>query len=770
MTKKTKMMMIAGILLAAAALVSCEDSPFDKMSMTLVPEEIEGIPKADQGGVGGWGDLTDDEIALVGSGGGSGSTGGGVWTVNADATGGLVSKGLASGSAKTYFIDADRGDDSFPGTAPHKAWKSFKNINDGREFKPGEHILLEAHSIWNGETVDAVNYKTLLKSDTVAMMFPKGSGEPGKPIVIDIYAVETWPDAPTPSDPVVITFKTDQRPILNGNGTPSTDYTNPYNTSGPVTLLDVHDWEVRNLEITNTFADNFAANTDHWYVRNVPKALTGIVVDRVREADSPNIVIANCYVHDVQSAHNNNGAGGHQSLSPNYFPEGAEVLGKGNGGIIAISGSNLLMEGNIVRRVGLEGLRTSGAVRQPNVTIRGNYIDTVAGDGIVIARVSSGLVESNIVKDACAAPNLGTGNYASNWCYIANDTIFRYNEGYGTRFGYLDGEAFDVDNDSARVIYEYNYSHWNAGGACLFMGSQQNSVFRYNISANDGGGTRAVKTASDFTPPDYAASVWDTATSYLRWEDGQTTFHYTTKESSGANCPLIYNNTFYLGPGITVGLFGHNDGNRASVNYVRFFNNIVLKERGPGDNSIFATTSSGDPGGSKRANFTGYIKNSDGVKNNIFWAYVSGSPGTNVEAALSNGSKGMNDLIGKNNNVYKNPNLVIQQNGKLDILKKQRKTALPDEALNDTEKLAQFTGRKRLQARASLFAPQSGTIGGGLPTPKATSVPAMDGGWNDCKEVTEDFFGNETSPLSPPIGAASGTFKGAAADDPWAPQ
>ncbi|MDR2480204.1 MAG: right-handed parallel beta-helix repeat-containing protein [Treponema sp.] len=763
---KTTMMMIAGILCAAAALGSCDEGM--QMAMTYVPEEVEEIQKEGSDGKSSWGDITEDDIALV-TGGGSGSSGGGgVWRVNADAAGGLVSKGLASGSAKTYFIDYDHGNDDYPGTAPHKAWKSFKNINDGREFKPGDHILLEANSTWNGETVTPANYKTLLKSDTVAMMAPKGSGEPGKPIVIDLYEVETWQDAPTPSEPVVIKLKADKRPILNGNGTPSTDYTNPYNTSGPVTLIDVHDWEVRNLEITNTFETNFDSSTDHWYRRGVPKALVGIIVDRVRAADSENIVIANCYVHDVQSAHNNNGAGGH--ISQNYFPEGAEVLGKGNGGIIAVSGTNLLMEGNIVRRVGLEGLRTAGAVRKADVVIRGNFIDTVAGDGIVIARVEKGgLVESNIVKDACAAPNLGTGNYASNWCYIANDTIFRYNEGYGTRYGYLDGEAFDVDNDSARVIYEYNYSHWNAGGACLFMGSQQNSVFRYNISANDGGGTRAVKSASEFNPPDYDESVWNGATSYVRWEDGQTTFHYTTKESSGANCPLIYNNTFYVGPDISVGLFGHNDGNRASINYVRFYNNIVLKERGSSDSTIFATTSSGDPGGSKRANFTGYLKNPDGVKNNIFWAYVSGAPGTNVEAAFSNGSKGMNDLIGKNGNQYKNPNLVIQQSGKLELLKKQRRTALPPEALNDAEKLAQFTGRKRLQSRASLFAPVSGSIGGGLATPKTSSVSAMDSAWNDCDEVAEDFFGNTVSPGSPPIGAASGTFKGAAADDPWAP-
>ena len=83
----------------------------------------------------------------------------------------------------------------------------------------------------------------------------------------------------------------------------------------------------------------------------------------------------------------------------------------------------------------------------------------------------------------------GTQNYAGVWAMSVDDGLFQYNEVYGIKYGFNDAEAYDVDMQSNNVIYQYNYSHHNTGGFyCLCL--IKNSVIRYNISANDGGGNR----------------------------------------------------------------------------------------------------------------------------------------------------------------------------------------------------------------------------------------------------------------------------------------
>ena len=101
---------------------------------------------------------------------------------------------------------------------------------------------------------------------------------------------------------------------------------------------------------------------------------------------------------------------------------------------------------------------------------------------------SGGVVEGNVAVRMCNA-DYGTQNYAGVWAMSVDDGLFQYNEVYGIKYGFNDAEAYDVDMQSNNVIYQYNYSHHNTGGFyCLCL--IKNSVIRYNISANDGGGNR----------------------------------------------------------------------------------------------------------------------------------------------------------------------------------------------------------------------------------------------------------------------------------------
>ena len=137
---------------------------------------------------------------------------------------------------------------------------------------------------------------------------------------------------------------------------------------------------------------------------------------------------------------------------------------------------------------------------------------------------------------------------------VCDDGLFQYNEVYGIKYGFNDAEAYDVDMQSNNVIYQYNYSHHNTGGFyCLCL--IKNSVIRYNISANDGGGNREqVKTIQAEGGYNYKE---------------QSIFHYWVK-NDGAAMPTIHNNTIYVGDGISTSLFGEGNSSDNSGTVANF--------------------------------------------------------------------------------------------------------------------------------------------------------------------------------------------------------
>jgi hypothetical protein len=717
---KEKPAAFLALLLAAAVLIFV---PGCKQAVDSVVQNVD--KNQDDSGGAGWDD--------IGDGGGGEEDDGSRYTVQ-EGNGTLKSKGRAAEGSTTYYVDAENGNDNNSGRSPIAPWKSFKKVN-ARTFKPGDHILLEADSIWNGEPVTLENRATLLTSDKVGMLWPKGDGEDGKPIVIDLYDIDNFSAAKP-----VVSWSANQRPIINGNGTPSTDNSSPYRFSGAVNLENQSYWEIYNIECTNTFAD-FATESNHWYDHDVRKGLAGIIAygTNTSTVDYKHIVIRNCYVHDVQSEHNNNSR---TTYTSTYFG-GSHSPAKVVGGILVNANGvdGTWIENNIVKRVGLEGLRNS-ASNNKNVYIRGNYIEQVAGDGIVLSgtlATGESIVEHNIVKDSCAAPNLGNANYAALWAYIVKGATIQYNEAYGTVYGYQDGEAWDIDSGSDKVVYQYNYSHHNAGGAILFMSDITDGVFRYNISANDGGSTKYMATVG---------TVDTSAQSYTTW-NSQTIFHYTaTTTTAGRSIPLIYNNTFYIGDGVTCGLYGHN-ASSAVNKYVRFYNNILLKA---GSGTVYLSYGHAGNG------YAGSIYNTAGFKNNLIWGYGT-DPNTGDYSKFSNGSgKAVAELFAENGNTWQNPGLKIQDSAALiTALRTQRDDAFPESDYNNPEALAAFTGTERLRGRAALFSPvAASTVTGGMEIPSGGGSE-VDGAW-DGSRLTEDFFGAAITPASPPIGAAAGPY------------
>lgn len=350
----------------------------------------------------------------------------------------------------TYYVDAENGDDSNVGTSESEAWKTLTKVNS-ITYNPGDKILFKSGSIWQGQ------------------LWPKGSGEHSKPIVIDKYG-------------------TGNKPIINGGGVDTAVY-----------LTNQSYWEINNLEVTNQGPTV------------TQRRAIGIFAKDVGQID--HIYIKNCDIHDV------NGADEPVQVTQNGFTMDVKWTG---GIIFVVEGSeqktwynDVLLENNTVKNVDRTGIRVADSAwfnrdngtdtnwaGCTNVRIRNNVIDNVGGDGIVAQNCDSPIIEYNVAKDCMKRSKFYN---VAIWDWSCKNALFQYNEAYLTRTT-RDGQGFDCDYYSTGTTFQYNYSHDNEGGFMLICSPgvaqiNDGSVIRYNISENDGtrtfqiigGGTKNTK-------------------------------------------------------------------------------------------------------------------------------------------------------------------------------------------------------------------------------------------------------------------------------------
>ena len=300
-------------------------------------------------------------------------------------------------------------------------------------------------------------------------------------------------------------------PRIDGQGT----------VEDAVLLKNQEFWEIEDLEVTNAATDYKSTH------RGVHLAL-----DNFGEAH--HFVLRHLNVHDVS---------------------GRDDI-KYNGGIILTAAGgkkpsrfvDVLIEGNEVYHVDRNGISTwsdrwQRSLWYPSlhVVVRGNRLRDIGGDGIMIAVTDGALLERNTVSRANQRSN---GYNIAIWTWSADNSVIQFNEASGTK-GQRDGEGFDSDWNSRNTLIQYNYSHDNEGGFLLICddGSQRpvdsigniGTIARYNISQNDR--------------------------------------HRGIAISGPVRDILIYNNTFYFGPGDPTDAVLFTDWNGWSKN-TSFLNNI----------------------------------------------------------------------------------------------------------------------------------------------------------------------------------------------------
>jgi hypothetical protein len=330
--------------------------------------------------------------------------------------------------AATYYVDSAGGDDKLPGTTAETAWRSLEKVN-ATTFQPGDRIVLKAGCAWSGQ------------------LWPKGSGEEGKPIAIGMYGEGG-------------------KPAVNGEGA----------VFEAVHLRDQQHWEIADLEVTNFDAAG-------------PGLRCGVRVLGEDGGALAHIHLRDLDVHDVN---------GHNSEGRDAGKCNAGILFDVIGSEVPTHFDDVLVEGCHVHQCDRSGIKTwtdwGRLSRQwtpyTNLVIRNNVLDDIGGDGIVACMADAPLIEYNVASN-CNARS-GVWNVAI-WVWETDDAVMQFNEAYLTRTD-KDGQGFDIDGMSRRTIVQYNYSHDNEGGFILLCESgdpdprrfNDGSIVRYNISQNDG--------------------------------------------------------------------------------------------------------------------------------------------------------------------------------------------------------------------------------------------------------------------------------------------
>ena len=330
------------------------------------------------------------------------------------------------------FYVSTSGSDSATGRSSSAAWKTLDRVNR-HTFEPGDAILFHSGDTFHGQ------------------LHPQGSGAPNKPIVLGRYGTGRMP---------II----DMGPALGA----------------AVMLQDQSWWQIHELEVTSGAPPS----------PDIGRA--GIAVLAATEGKTHNIVVRDCFMHDIWGTLMGHGPWDQYHSSAIYV--GSLGGDKSN----HASAHNVLIESNRIERVDRCGIIAINCTS--GLLIRNNRIVNLGGDAIVPIRCNGVLVEHNSVTQSCLRTgnpllwipdvpkwmHMGNPHSAAIWLAGCDNGIMQFNEVYdtGRTSGNGDGEGYDIDLDCHNCILQYNYSN-NNHGMMLLMQRTSGNVARYNISQND---------------------------------------------------------------------------------------------------------------------------------------------------------------------------------------------------------------------------------------------------------------------------------------------
>ncbi len=370
--------------------------------------------------------------------------------------------------AVDYYVDSANGLDSYSGTTTATPWKTYAKLNkpNGVKFGPGDTIHFKRGGTWTGR------------------LNPVCQGSGTARVVFKDYGIAT-----------------DPAPLLQGQS-----------ANEPAVLLESPSYcTFESFKITHTGtteAPRSGIYIQFYSSTTTPPGQTTVLRD---------VIIRNNEITDVW------GLTGRENGN-NYSQAAIFVRFNGTSANQRVKVDGLLIEGNYIHDTHCLSIQSvgssnyAGSVTDPvadatakelwadNFIIRNNTMNKTGGDHILVQCADAPLIENNAGYDAGVnAKQDNNLTQAGMWvCYHTRNSLFQYNEvartvNQGINRG--DSQAFDVDYGTwDSHIFQYNYTHENAGGVLIVMPRKVASpdtqpnlpktvVYRYNVSVNDGRNT-----------------------------------------------------------------------------------------------------------------------------------------------------------------------------------------------------------------------------------------------------------------------------------------
>lgn len=347
------------------------------------------------------------------------------------------------------------GSDTNDGLSPAAAWRTIDRANQ-QPYAAGDSILLKRGCAWQGTGFKA-----------------NGHGTEAAPITLADYGDLQQP-----------------LPRIDGVGA----------HEPAVLLLNVQNWTVRNLELTqhgqtpqaldsNNEKGKDADQYSDEYMRavvhvlglgppNDPNCGEGCTVRNIR--------LENLLVRD--------GSWNGIYVSGGYYQLKSARFGYADNVVIAG------VESRNHHKAGVEITCTYYQTRiyaTSNVMVLDSYLHNNGGDGVMVGPVRNGLLDGN----ECAYNGRIRNARVGCWTWDSENTTIQFNESHHNMTPLTDGKArdgagFDLDLGTENGLLQYNWSHDNEGEGFLFVswpvgygysrGESHNLQMRYNLSERDG--------------------------------------------------------------------------------------------------------------------------------------------------------------------------------------------------------------------------------------------------------------------------------------------
>ncbi|MCK4920781.1 MAG: sulfatase-like hydrolase/transferase, partial [Bacteroidales bacterium] len=453
---------------------------------------------------------------------------------------------------KTYFVSDADGDNTNDGLSKLTPFKTLEKINQ-IPLGPADSILFKAGDNFIGKLV--VN----------------GSGKTDSAIVISSYG-------------------DGDKPVINGAGAVGGDHQSAI-------LINNNDYiEVLNLEITNDREvpregiDNEKAYGI--YVHNDGNEIMNHLVFK-------HLTIRDIFAIDVEGMEFNAvDVAGIKFRSERNTEAGKEKHIK-----------DVLVDSCYFARTTRYGIHTAHAGgdtgvgndslnRNMNLVFRNNHFSHTGGSCITPGRSYNCLVENNIFDSPGSGMDPRMVNRGSAaWFWNCRNIVAQYNKTYHVR-GYADSYSMHIDFGNENVIFQYNYSEDSEGGFVEILGNNKNSVYRFNVSVNDGFRDNG-KTLwlSDFAG---TGNRIKSDENYIYNNSAYINENITPDITIISNNTYVYNNIFYADGLSAIGeevKFDISDGSTLDISNNLYFGNISNEFTNMDTSPVYGDPGYASPGG-----------------------------------------------------------------------------------------------------------------------------------------------------------------------------